>query len=77
VTGVIALFCVSVTAATDCVAVTALLTVSEKVLDADALFVSVMVTVYVCVPLVAVGMPVMAPVEVLKLSPVGSDGEIP
>ena len=73
---VVALPCASVTEPSETVAVTALLTVSMKVLLAVALFASVTVTVKV-VARVTAGVPVMAPVEVFMLNPVGSDGDTP
>ena len=68
--------CVSVLEATACVAVAAVLTVRLKVLLAVALLASVTVTVYVVAEEVTDGLPVTAPVEVLKFSPVGSAGEM-
>jgi hypothetical protein len=60
--------------ATDCVAVTAAFTVSEKVAVALAPFVSVTVTVYVAAVLVMEEVPVTAPVADAMLRPVGSVG---
>ena len=70
-----ALFCVSVLEAMACVAVTAALTVRLKVLVAVALLASVTVTVYVVAEDVTDAVPVIAPVLVLRLSPVGSVGD--
>ncbi len=55
-------------------AATAEFTVNEKVLVAVALLASVTVTVYAVAELVAEGVPVIAPVVVLRIKPVGSDG---
>jgi hypothetical protein len=74
VNAVAARFCVNVVEATACVAVTAVFTVRLKVAVAVAPFVSVTVTVYVPATLAAVGVPVIAPVVELKLSPAGSAG---
>ena len=77
VKAVAAWFCARVDVATACVAVTALLMVRLKVLLAVALLASVTVTVYVVAEEVTDGLPVTAPVLVLKLSPMGSEGEMP
>jgi hypothetical protein len=69
------LFIIRLVKATACVAVTAEFTVSENVAVAVALFVSVTVTVYVVAELAAEGVPVIAPVMVLRVRPVGSAGE--
>ena len=53
------------------------MTVRLKVLVAVAPFWSVTVTVNVVAPSMAVGVPVIAPVAVLKLKPAGSVGETP
>jgi hypothetical protein len=50
-------------------------TVREKVFVAVAEAASVTVTVYVVAELVDVGVPVIAPVELLIVSPEGSEGE--
>ena len=68
-------FWVSDFEATACVAATAALTVSEKLAVAVALLVSVTVTVQPVAALVAVGVPLIAPVVASKLNPVGSAGE--
>jgi hypothetical protein len=74
---VAARFCVRVALAMACVAVTAVFTVKLKFDCAVALFASVTVTVYVVAELVPVGVPVIAPVEVERLSPAGSVGDTP
>lgn len=51
-------------------------TVRENVFEAVADVASVTVTVYVVAELVAVGVPVIAPVELLIDKPEGSEGEI-
>ena len=68
-------FCVSATEAMDCVAATAAFTVRLNVLVPVAPFWSVTVTVNVVAEIVAFGVPVMAPVEALKLTPEGRLGE--
>ena len=77
VKAVAAWFSVRAVDATACVAVRAPFTVSEKVAVAVALLASVTVTVYVVAELVTVGVPVIAPVVGLRLSPVGSVGKTP
>ena len=77
VKAVAARFCVRTVVATACVAVTELLTVRLKVLLAVAPLASVTVTVKLEAAWVAVGVPVIAPVVVLKLSPAGRLGETP
>ena len=68
-------FSVSAIEAIDRVAVTAPLTVSVNVFEAVALLASVTVTVKLVAELVPVGVPVIAPVDELMPSPVGSGGE--
>jgi len=58
----------------DCVAATEAFTAMLNVEVAVALLASVTVTVYAVAPLVAVAMPVMAPVVGEMLSPAGSEG---
>ena len=67
---------VNVVDATAWVAVTALSTVSEKVLDAVALVESVILTVKVVAAMGVVGLPVIVPVDVLIARPVGRAGEM-
>ena len=69
---VAAWLCVNAVEATAAVAVTAEFTIRTNILLADTPFVSVTITVNVVAVSVAVGVPLMAPVEVLKLNPAGS-----
>ncbi len=59
-----------------CVATTAVFTVRLKVAVAVDPFVSVAVTVYVVAAIVAVGVPVIAPLAEERLRPAGSAGEM-
>ena len=68
--------CVSIRDATACTVITGpALTVSANVLELVCPASSVTVTVWVAVPLSAVGVPVICPVVVLKLSPAGRLGD--
>ena len=58
------------------VAVNPLFTVSEKLAVPVAWLPSVIVTVYIVCGLATVGVPVIAPVDVFRLSPAGRDGEM-
>ena len=74
--GTAAWFTVNAADAIATVAVRAAFTVSAKLDDAVELLWSVTVTVYVVSGLAAVGVPLIAPVDVLMFRPAGKAGEM-